>query len=381
MYTQALTENGTTLLQIDRPQFATVLAKPWHYRRHGRYYLRLRPRNQTRDLFTISLRTTDRTFAMELSKNILRALALFQLDKPEATWPELREQLTAIAVECLEMGHGDGSIFVHSEAYQEMYNALRQASARETLTVEQHRALGFGKAILSAAHARLEGHSEALVGLIDQLHKDAALDSAGGASASLSVGPTQGQAAITFSHLADLYMTEQASNVEASTMRDIRSTCAGLSQALGGLDIRRHTRDDLVRAKAVLLESKKPATVNKYLTRLSTVLSWAVNNGYIDRSFDKGLKLTKGADSSRGAFSQEQALALMKYANGLECGFWARWGLSLGVITGARIAEVRQLTKADVRQIGGVWAIDINKRNGKSLKNRHSARLVPVVAQ
>lgn len=372
MYAQALTQNGTTLLQVVRPQFATVLAKPWHFRRHGRYYLRLRPRNQTHDLFTVSLRTTDRTFAMELSQNIQRALALFQLDKPDATWPELKEQLTVIAEELLELAHGDESIFVHSEAYREMYNALRQASSRVSLTAEQHRALGMGKAILKAANARLEGNSEALSDIVRQLKEEAS-------PVSVSVGGKEERAPITFRQLADLYMAEQVANVEASTMRDIRSTCAGLADVLGNLDLRGHTREDLVAAKATLLETRKASTVNKFLTRLSTVLSWAVNNGYIERSFDKRLKATKGADSSRVPFSQEQVQRIMAYANGLEGSSWARWGLSLGTLTGARIAEIRQITKSDIQRIGECWVIDINAKDGKSLKNRSSARLVPLV--
>jgi hypothetical protein len=39
-------------------------------------------------------------------------------------------------------------------------------------------------------------------------------------------------------------------------------------------------------------------------------MDWAVHNGYLDKSLDKGLKPTKGADSSREAFSQDQVKAL-----------------------------------------------------------------------
>ncbi|MCZ2996091.1 hypothetical protein NYY81_18845, partial [Acinetobacter baumannii] len=71
-----------------------------------------------------------------------------------------------------------------------------------------------------------------------------------------------------------------------------------------------------------------------------------MNNGYLDKSFDKGLKPTKGADSSREAFSQDQVKALMAHAKSLPVDAWQRWALSLGVITGTRIEELRQLTKA-----------------------------------
>ena len=44
------------------------------------------------------------------------------------------------------------------------------------------------------------------------------------------------------------------------------------------------------------------------------------------------------------------------------------------------MGEVAQLTKKDIKQVDGCWCIDINENDqGKSLKNRHSARLVPLV--
>ena len=53
--------------------------------------------------------------------------------------------------------------------------------------------------------------------------------------------------------------------------------------------------------------------------------------------------------------------------------------MSLGAITGARIGEIYQLTKEDVRKVGNEWVIDLNTNNGKTLKNKHSARVVPLV--
>ena len=118
--------------------------------------------------------------------------------------------------------------------------------------------------------------------------------------------------------------------------------------------------------------------MNKLMTRLSTVMDWAVNNGYLDKSFDKGLKLSKDADSSREAFSTGQLKALMTHANSLPADAWQRWALSLGVITGARIEELRQLTKADVKQVGGVWVIDINRNDGKTAKTKNALRVIPL---
>jgi len=70
-------QSGTNLLQ-------TALAKPYHYRRSGRYYLRLRPQGTVKGFFTLSLRTTDKASAMTISDDILSTLKAYHLDNPEA---------------------------------------------------------------------------------------------------------------------------------------------------------------------------------------------------------------------------------------------------------------------------------------------------------
>ncbi|MNF87495.1 Phage integrase family protein [compost metagenome] len=107
-------------------------------------------------------------------------------------------------------------------------------------------------------------------------------------------------------------------------------------------------------------------------------MDWAVHNGYLDKGFDKGLKPTKDTDSSRRAYSQDQIKTFMAHANSLPADSWLRWALSLGAIAATRIAELRQLTKADVKQVGDVWVIDINRNDGKSAKTKHSIRVVPL---
>lgn len=161
-------------------------------------------------------------------------------------------------------------------------------------------------------------------------------------------------------------------------MRDVRSTCEAIGAILGQLDLMTHTREDMKNLRAKLLEDRKPSTVRKILTRLSTVMDWGVNNDYLAKALTDGLKPTKGADSSREGFSQDQVKALMAHAKALPVDAWQRWALSLGVITGTRIEELRQLTKADVKQVGDVWVIDINRNDGKTAKTKNALRVVPL---
>jgi len=190
---------------------------------------------------------------------------------------------------------------------------------------------------------------------------------------------------VTLSQLSVLYLEEQADQLQASSIRDMKSAFKTLAEALTDpetreeLNLKTHTRADMVKLKADLTEGRKPLTVNKLLTRLNTLLTWAENNGYIEKAFNKGLKISKGAESGRKAFTEEQIQTLMDRMAELPVSSWKRWAMSLGAITGARIGEIFQLTKADVRRIGDVVVIDMNTNDGKSLKNKHSNRVVPLV--
>lgn len=362
-------QSGTNLLQ-------TVLAKPYHYRRSGRYYLRLRPQGAAKGFFTLSLRTTDKATAMTLSKDIIKTLAVFHLDQPEATWEDLKEALKVIAEEALSMSHSDDTRSLYMEVYDQMCNDLAEAASVKGFNKDQHRAVGMGQRVLRAAQDRLEGRPSELVGLVEELSCGTPTP----LSASLSVLPSE---PLTFKTLSGLYMEERKDHVEASTMRDVKSSCEAIGAILGDLDLKTHSREHMKNLRDKLLEDRKPSTVKKILTRLSTVMDWAVNNDYIAKALTDGLKPTKGADSAREAFSQDQVKALMAHAKTLPVDAWQRWALSLGVITGTRIEELRQLTKADVKEIPGtdgkgVWVIDINRNDGKTAKTKNALRVIPL---
>ncbi len=316
---------------------------------------------------------------MTLSQDILEALALFHLDRPDANWADLKARLLEVAHSNLGQAYNDDDLSAYDMIYEDLSLSLAEAAAKAPLSVDQHKALGIGREIVKAAQARLKGNTAPLIGIVERLENaDACAVLAAPASPSLSV--TLSAEPITFEALAELFISERRGNVEDSTLRAIQSNCRTLSSLLGDLDIRTHTRGDMVTLKEKIAEGRKPLTINKLLTQLSTVMDWAKNNGHIERAFDKGLKIERGAESERKPFSGDQVATIMAYANGLPADDWKRWALSLGVLTGARIGELYQLTQADVKQVGEVTVIDINKdEQGKTLKNDFSVRQVPLV--
>ena len=219
MTTAKLPQNGTKLLQ-------TRLAKPYHYRRSGRYYLRLRPQGTTVGFFTLSLRTTDKATAMTISQDILQTLKAFHFDNPEATWEELRERLTDIAEDALTMAHGDSSLVAYEMIHDEQIAALREASAKLPLSVNQQRAVGKAVEILEAAQERLQGRPGKLAGIVESL-KGEACGTSVAPSSSLSVFTPQGtqQDPLSWTKLAELYMAEQINLKESSRKAALTEGC------------------------------------------------------------------------------------------------------------------------------------------------------------
>ncbi|EKT4470558.1 integrase [Pseudomonas plecoglossicida] len=360
-------QTGTNLLQ-------TALAKPYHYRRSGRYYLRLRPQGTATGFFTLSLRTTDKATAMTISQDILSTLKAYHLDNPEASWDELRERLLDIAEYSLTMAHGDSSLVAYEMINDEHHQALREASAKLPLSVNQQRAVSKALEIIEASQERMKGRSGNLVEIVRGL-KGEDCSTPVALSPSLSVLPSE---PLTFEALSALYMDEHKEYAGANTIRDVKSSCKTIAEILGDLDLKTHTRGDMKNLRTKLLESRVEGTVKKILGTLSAVMKWAVNNDYLAKALTEGLTPTKGTESSRKAFSQDQVKVLMGHANSLPVDAWQRWALSLGIITGTRIEELRQLTKADVKQVGDVWVIDINRNDGKTAKTKNALRVIPL---
>jgi len=332
---------------------------------------------------TLSLKTTHRQTALTIAKHLLGTLRAFHLDKPEATWPELKENLFDIATSVLKTRSVWDELGDSRLIFRDVRKDLNEIASAAPLSTEQARTVSFGKRITTAGERRDEGNLAPIIQLIAELDEpegDALCEENRSAQIGThlpSVVPVT--KTITFKALSDLYLEERKEDVKESSMRSMRDCCLTLVEVLGELDMGAHTRADLVTVREALKEGRKPVTVNKILTQLTTILNWAVDNGHIKQAFGKKLQLTKGAESGRKGFSPEQIASLMLHANGLPADDWKRWAISIGVVTGARIGEIHQLTTADLIDIDGLLVMDINTNDGKETKNKFSVRKVPLV--
>ncbi|SDB51697.1 tyrosine-type recombinase/integrase [Pseudomonas sp. NFACC13-1] len=294
--------------------------------------MRLRATGSTSEAAAVSLQTSNRSAAMEASEQLSGFVRAFHLENPEATWSALKEYFRVVTVELFESKRASDVV--------QAWGGLHDNNAAP--------AGGSSSPLRSVTNAPL----------------------------SLSVIAP----AVTFEALSALYLADRGQDQKASTLKETKICHGTISAALGELDMRRHSRADLVALRDRLADGRMPSTVNKLLVKLSAVLAWSVENGHISKSYDKKLKLTKGTESSRRAFTQDQVGKLVAYSNTLPDTSWKRWLLSLGAITGGRLNEISQLTVGDVQTLAsGITVIHINELGeGKSIKNRRSERLVPL---
>ncbi|MEO5334642.1 MAG: site-specific integrase, partial [Magnetococcus sp. YQC-5] len=130
-------------------------------------------------------------------------------------------------------------------------------------------------------------------------------------------------------------------------------------------------------------EAMSISSINKYLSRLSSLFDWARKHGYAKENFFEGLGLRQKvrADEQRERFEQSDLDLIFSTEIFTELRFvhpYYYWLPLIGLFSGARIDEICQLHLVDIRQEGGVWVFDLNDDGEKKLKSPSSKRLIPI---
>jgi integrase len=198
--------------------------------------------------------------------------------------------------------------------------------------------------------------------------------------------------------------------IGASTLiTDItRETCRDLFETLRWLPVNSSkiygqlsTREAAALGKSdPQIRKINPTNLNAYMARFSSLLNWAVAEEYIGRNPSKGLQLaeTVHPQDRRRPFSMEQLQRIFSapvytgckdqnggYAMpGSAVADGARYWVALGgLLSGGRLNELCQLDVADIKIIEGVACFvfteeSVTGTRDKSLKNKASARIVPI---
>jgi len=135
--------------------------------------------------------------------------------------------------------------------------------------------------------------------------------------------------------------------------------------------IGRDYKDLLSNTKTNKGTKMSPARVDLYLGYASQVFNWAIKHHYTEINPFSGLqygkKKRKRPDKQRGAFNTDDLKKMFVDSRYFGEDKWGKckhphffWIALLGLFTGAREEEIGQLYVDDVKQIDGVWVLDIN---------------------
>ena len=130
------------------------------------------------------------------------------------------------------------------------------------------------------------------------------------------------------------------------------------------------------------------ATYNKIVSSISTFFKWASQQGYVNKNYFEGfnLKKTKRAIQERSPFSQQDLQQLFVeselYTQNKFNHSYQYWVPLILLLTGARRNEICSLYLEDIKQLKGIWVIDINDNyEDKRLKTESAKRIIPIHSQ
>jgi integrase len=121
-------------------------------------------------------------------------------------------------------------------------------------------------------------------------------------------------------------------------------------------------------------------TVNKHVSRFSSLLKHCIKEGYITVNPAVGLKVRqkRRTDEERKAYSVDDIQRVVANLPTDENKPERYWIPLIGMYSGLRLDEACQLYTEDVKEVDGVWCFDVNDNLDKKVKTESSKRTIPV---
>ncbi|WP_205248792.1 site-specific integrase [Escherichia coli] len=410
LYGQAHTSSpDTRLTQIKD------LAVPQLVRRaNGRYTIRFRLKGQTTPFLSVSTRSTDRRVATMRQRELAATAKAFMLDKPDVSLQELTAHLRSMAEQFLTDASDDYWNGLEVATLVDEKSNLKELAATQALSLDQQKGIRLALEVLTAAQQRVDtGDTSGLIDIVMNNSRDsgtsnltddstigdsmAILSNEQGDRPEVFTRESQPEVAIadqpaicSFSELVSSLLAEKVQTLKTSSYKDLSSSLNTVSRFLPE-DMDMMSRSEWLAVRDAMLAAEvRPSTINKLLTKAKMCLDYGLMNGQLEgRNPIERMKLTKDIDSKRRAFTDEELEGLLirveaEYQFTRHTAHTSsearRWASLVSVVTGARSAEVCHLTKRDIVTLdNGLVCIDINEDGeGKSVKNKHSVRLVPL---
>ncbi|WP_111809577.1 site-specific integrase [Aeromonas allosaccharophila] len=198
-------------------------------------------------------------------------------------------------------------------------------------------------------------------------------------SVSQPMTPAAKPRAQLLSVLSDRYQKEKAFSWAPKERKNQKNYLGSFIEALGDKPAAGYSKADVVKFKEGLLNSgKSPATINKYLQKLSLLFNWLANHQEGIVNHFAGLKLQRVKETkARSGYTMEERQRFVQWAKRQEP--YRRWIALLGLYTGARANEICQLYADDVVLVDNLWCIKVQAgRPDQKLKTDNSKRLIPI---
>ncbi|MBC4015783.1 DUF6538 domain-containing protein [Siccirubricoccus deserti] len=200
---------------------------------------------------------------------------------------------------------------------------------------------------------------------------------AGGAQGVPSESQGPSAPAMPARKLLDAWATER--QPAPATLRRYRTAFAHVARILGFDDLRRVRPEDVVTFKGRrLAERISVETVADDVMGCGAVCKWGVQNKHLlmNPFASMAPRPAKRGETARDGFTDDEAAAILQAARGATG--WRRWLPWLLCFTGARISEIVELRRKDVRQEAGVWILDIRPTAARAGKNATFQRMLPL---
>lgn len=183
----------------------------------------------------------------------------------------------------------------------------------------------------------------------------------------------------------------QETTVNKKTQDEYEKALTEFEEVNGKLAVEAVSKEHVRAFKDKLIKGKslKPATINKKLTAIKSILSFAMDNGYISANPAHGFKVAEdgGGIDSRLPFSADELKRIFStpvYTTNERPiggrGETAYWLPLLALYTGARLEELGKLTCEDIQEHEGVPYVELTSADkGSKKRNRgHGRRIVPI---
>ncbi|EJL6513077.1 tyrosine-type recombinase/integrase [Vibrio cholerae] len=365
-------------------------------KKHNTFYLRVsqRAKQAKNESVTVSLRTESRREA-KMRSDYLKDRLLEQAGS-FIDFNHMRETLKEIAqAELVRRPKVDwfyrGNIIIAQEALQ------------EAQTVEQVR---FIQSYADIMKKGLQSDTEGLLSIIDSNDSERSKhsepkDPKDHKDTQEPKEPKEPKELLTIDGLIDNYIADKISSGEwmESTKEKKGAKLQHLKTIFEACSLRdkpidKLTRNDLLEVRTALIKrGLKTLTVNGYMQDIRAIFNNAEALGLIVKSPAVKLNIKDRDIKEPKALTESEVIALIDYfkhgyftearrsKKTLEGMKYLKWVPQIAAVTGARLNEILQLRKGDIRQSanGLCWYIDINDRGDNVVKNKSSNRVVPLV--